>query len=534
MSVVAVIPARAASKRVPNKNIRLVADRPLVYYSIRNALDSELVDRVIVTTNSSEVRIIAQQLGAEVHWRDEALCGDDVSLDPVVYDVVKELDGVDYVVTMQPTAPLLTVATLDDAIRRAREDNLDTLISVTNVPRLSWKGGRGSRIPEYEKRENSQHLPPRYIEVGAFMISKKTVISETSRIGERVDVYELPESESLDVSNFNDLYIASRRLEDERVAIYVNGNNKRGIGHIYRALEIADEFYSKPDIYYDTNQTDPKVFGKTSHRLIPVDGIADLFERCRKKRYTIFINDILTTSIDYMIGLRSVVPEAKIVNFEDDGEGQIKADLVFNALYADDELPQVKAGERYYISSKPFLFYSPIKIKKSVEKVFLSFGGADPQNYSDRLLNIVAGNKKYDQFQFVCVLGRAKLNVDDLLKYNAYDNIEVLYDVSNMPEIMSSCDVAITSRGRTGYELAILGIPSISMAQNRREEKHGFVCNENGFTYIGLNPPDEIIESNLDMYLNLSQVARQRFQDMLLSHDLRHGRKRVMNLIRSL
>ena len=265
-----------------------------------------------------------------------------------------------------------------------------------------------------------------------------------------------------------------------------------------------------------------------------MDGIADLFERCRKKRYTIFINDILTTSIDYMIGLRSVVPEAKIVNFEDDGEGQIKADLVFNALYADDELPQVKAGERYYISSKPFLFYSPIKIKKSVEKVFLSFGGADPQNYSDRLLNIVAGNKKYDQFQFVCVLGRANLNVDDLLKYNAYDNIEVLYDVSNMPEIMSSCDVAMTSRGRTGYELAILGIPSISMAQNRREEKHGFVCNENGFTYIGLNPPDEIIESNLDMYLNLSQVARQRFQDMLLSHDLRHGRKRVMNLIRSL
>ena len=146
MSVVAVIPARAASKRVPNKNTRLVADRPLVYYSIRNALVSELVDRVIVTTNSSEVRIIAQQLGAEVHWRDEALCGDDVSLDPVVYDVVKELDGVDYVVTMQPTAPLLTVATLDDAIRRAREDNLDTLISVTNVPRLSWKGGRGSRL----------------------------------------------------------------------------------------------------------------------------------------------------------------------------------------------------------------------------------------------------------------------------------------------------------------------------------------------------------------------------------------------------
>lgn len=103
-----------------------------------------------------------------------------------------------------------------------------------------------------------------------------------------------------------------------------------------------------------------------------------------------------------------------------------------------------------------------------------------------------------------------------------------------MPEIMSGCDIALTSRGRTGYELAMLGIPTIAMAQNKREEKHGFVCNENGFTYIGLNPADEIIESNLQMYLDLSQKSRRRFQEMLLSHDLRGGRKRVMRLINAL
>ena len=99
---------------------------------------------------------------------------------------------------------------------------------------------------------------------------------------------------------------------------------------------------------------------------------------------------------------------------------------------------------------------------------------------------------------------------------------------------MSGCDIGITSRGRTGYELALLGIPSIAMAQNKREEKHGFVCNENGFTYIGLNPEDEIIKSNLDMYLQLPAKSRARFQEMLLSHDLRGGRQRVMNLINSL
>ena len=179
------------------------------------------------------------------------------------------------------------------------------------------------------------------------------------------------------------------------------------------------------------------------------------------------------------------------------------------------------------------MFYEPIKIQEQVKSVFISFGGADPQNYSDRLLNMIC-KPEYQEYEFVVVLGRAKNNVEKLLEYNKYKNIKVLCDVPNMPELMTSCDIGITSRGRTGYELAILGIPSIAMAQNKREEKHGFVCNENGFSYIGLNPADEIIESNLKMYLRMSKESRQRFQDMLLDHDLRGGRKRVMSLINGL
>lgn len=196
-------------------------------------------------------------------------------------------------------------------------------------------------------------------------------------------------------------------------------------------------------------------------------------------------------------------------------------------------LPQVKAGEKYYIPGKTFMFYEPIKIKKNVERIFISFGGADPQNYSDRLLAIIS-KSEYQNYHFVVVLGRAKYNVESLMEYNKYSNIEVLYDVANMPELMSSCDIAVTSRGRTGYELAILGIPSIAMAQNQREEKHGFVCNENGFTYIGLNPANEIIEGTLKTYLGLSKESREQFHKKLLSHDLRGGRKRVMALINNL
>lgn len=536
LRILAVIPARAGSKGIPNKNVRLVGGRPLVYYAIKNALDSKLVTHVVVTTDSDTVRIIAQQMGAEVCRRPAALCADDVTLDAVVADAVPEGEW-DYVVTMQPTSPTLRRETLDAAIERAVADGLDTLISVVNEPRLSWSVGEGGEVrPNYAARLNRQWLPADYAETGAFVVSRASCVTLETRIGEKVGVFEVPAGEGIDVDTFDDLRCAAAHLDRERVAIYVNGNNARGVGHVYRALEIADEFFSKPDIYYDANQTDPAVFGGTAHTLVGVDGIADLFGRLKHQDYTLFVNDILTTSIDYMIGLRSVLPQScKVVNFEDDGEGASKADLVFNALYGEGDLPQVRAGERYYIPSKTFLFYEPIPIRERVGRVFVSFGGADPQNYSDRLLAIVAADpERYAPYRFTVVLGRAKLNVDELMRYNGLPNVEVLFDVANMPELMSACDVAVTSRGRTGYELAMLGVPSIAMAQNRREEKHGFVCNENGFTYLGLNPPDEVVKSNLDMYLGLSREARLRFQDMLLSHDLRSGRRRVMGLINSL
>ena len=532
MNILAIIPARAGSKGVPNKNIRIVGDRPLIYYSINNALKSQCITDVIVTTDSPEVKIIATQMGAQVKWRDEKFCQDDVTLDSVVADAIPEGTW-DYIVTMQPTSPTLKMSTLDSAIKYAIENDLDTLISAINHPHLSWGIKDGRLTPNYEKRLNRQYLPPCYMETGAFVISKASVVTPQTRIGSKVEVFEISEKESQDIDTFTDLRVVNNIINEEKVGIYVNGNNTRGVGHIYRSLELADEFYVKPDIYYDINQTDSKVFGKTTHNIIPVQSIAELYQICKEKQYTYFINDILTTSIDYMLGLRAMMPHAKIINFEDDGEGALKADLVFNALYHDAEVAQMYAGEKYYICGKTFLFYNPIDINDKVKRIFIGFGGADPQNYSDRLLGMIT-KPEYEEYHFVVVLGKAKHNVDALLEYNRYPHIEVLFDVCNMPELMSSCDIGITSRGRTGYELALLGIPSIAMAQNHREEKHGFVCNENGFTYLGLNPSDEIIESNLKMYLNLSKEIRERFQTLLLSHDLKHGRRRVMSLINSL
>lgn len=534
MKVLAVIPARAGSRGVPNKNIRLLNDKPLISYSIDNALGSKYITDVIVTTDSETIKSIALQKGVCVRDRDEVLCGDSVTLDAVVYDAQKDGEW-DYVVTMQPTSPTLTVETLDSAISFAIENDYDTIISAINRPHLAWtvSSGNGEIIPAYKERLNRQYLPPHYEETGAFVISKSKFVTQKSRLGEKIGVFEIPENEAIDIDTFNDLRIAESILSGRSVAIFVNGNNQIGLGHIYRVLELADEFYCKPDIIYDCTVTDVAVFGETKHNLIPVEGVEGLFSYLKDKSYQIFINDILSTDFLYMARLKKALPTAKLVNIEDDGEGTKIADLVINALYEQSVHDNTYCGEAYYITPKLFLFYSPINIKKKVKRVFICFGGADPQNYTNKYLEIIS-SKEYSDYHFVVVLGKAKADASLLMKTSYPNNIEIYYDVKNMPELMTSCDVAITSRGRTAYELALLGIPTISLAQNEREALHGFVSSKNGFEYLGLIPSLSVMKRSLDGYLSMSQEGRISIQKQLLGHNLRKGRGRVMHLIRSL
>ena len=177
MKILAIIPARAGSRGIPNKNIRIIGEHPLIYYSIKNAINSSLITDVIVSTDSPEVRIIAQQMGVSVHWREKFLCGDAVTLDAVIADAVPKDTQWHYIITMQPTSPTLRVKTLDMAIQYAIDNDLDTVISAINVPHLSWGERNGKKVPNYTERLNRQYLPPCYMETGAFIVSRASVIT---------------------------------------------------------------------------------------------------------------------------------------------------------------------------------------------------------------------------------------------------------------------------------------------------------------------------------------------------------------------
>ena len=156
MKIIAVIPARAGSRGIPNKNIRLINGRPLIAYSIDNAKKSKYINDIIVSSDSKEVKIIAEYMNVQYKERDKALCDEKTTLDSVIYDAVHNL-SYDIVITMQPTSPTLRPETLDSAIEYFIANDLDTLISACNDPRLSWRREQSRIVPNYKKRVNRQY-----------------------------------------------------------------------------------------------------------------------------------------------------------------------------------------------------------------------------------------------------------------------------------------------------------------------------------------------------------------------------------------
>ena len=534
MRILAVIPACEGSVTLPNKNMRVIHGKPMIYYVIRNALLSKYITDVIVTSNSNDILTVAKRMDVMIRRRDSSLCNAQVSLDRVVWDVFEQLDknDYDYVVTMQSVSPTLHVDTLDTAFEKMFEEGYDTLISVKQQSQFYWSVNEGIPVPMQSERMNRHCLPPFYMEIGAFLITRTKFIREDSRVGDNVGIYELTGDEAIDVFSFGDLKQAENALERKSAAIYVNGNNNIGLGHISRALQVADEMFAKPDIYYDQNITDPVVFGDTTYNLVPVNGLEELVRKLREQSYDIVINDVLNTSKHYMESVRSALPSARIINYEDEGEGAPFADIVVNALYETGTQPNVISGSQYYIIPKMFLLYDVIPVKEKIQNVIVTFGGADPSNYTEMVLHLV-DDPAYQDIHFYVVVGKANKMAAMLSCYDCHHNVTILYNIDNMAEIMSQCDAAVSSRGRTCFELAALGIPTLSIAQHEREERHDFVSEENGFLCLPAHAGEERIHSTLRHLLSLSQAERLDLQQRMLRHDLRNGRKHVSEIIHS-
>lgn len=132
MKIVAEIPARYGSKRVKNKNLRLMDGYPLVYYAINAAKNAKTIDEVYVNTENDQIGQIAIDNGVKYYKRNPDLAQDTVTSDQFNYDFMKNIDT-DIVVMVNPVAPLITWEDIDKMVYYYLNNNLDTLIPVCEV-----------------------------------------------------------------------------------------------------------------------------------------------------------------------------------------------------------------------------------------------------------------------------------------------------------------------------------------------------------------------------------------------------------------
>ncbi len=131
-----IIPARGGSKGIPRKNIRLLAGKPLIAYTIETAKKCRSITKVVVTTDDSEIAEIASRYGAEVPFlRPKNLAEDNTPILPVLRHAIAFLEQrgerYDAIVLLEPTSPLRTVEDIEQAILKLAEGNTDTVVTVS-------------------------------------------------------------------------------------------------------------------------------------------------------------------------------------------------------------------------------------------------------------------------------------------------------------------------------------------------------------------------------------------------------------------
>ena len=161
------------------------------------------------------------------------------------------------------------------------------------------------------------------------------------------------------------------------------------------------------------------------------------------------------------------------------------------------------------------------------------FGGTDPANLNKMLYKIVEKiSDKYVGINFSFITGIGYDNEGNGVISQPEKNIYVYPNVPNVTKFMKDADLAITSQGRTIFELAAMGIPAIVLSQNKRENTHKFAQMENGFLNLGMGSivDERVVENTVDWLINTPEIRRNMY-DLMTSLDLRSGVKRVVKII---
>lgn len=233
MNIIAIIPARGGSKGLPNKNIRLLIEHPLIAYSIKAATTSKYITRTIVSTDSPEIAQIAQTYGAEIPFiRPEAIAGDfstDLEVFQHALNWLAEHENYrpDLVVQLRPTSPVRQVGIIDRCIQKLIDSTADSLRVVTESPITPYKMWT---IEEENKpmtpllqldsidepyNQPRQKLPKTYWQIGMLDVIRTNIITtQNSMSGKNILPHIVSNEFAVDIDDIESFIKAEKTIKN--------------------------------------------------------------------------------------------------------------------------------------------------------------------------------------------------------------------------------------------------------------------------------------------------------------------------------
>ena len=221
---IAIIPARGGSKEIPRKNLKFIYGKPLLAHSIEAAKSSTCIERVIVSTDDEEIAGVAEKYGAEVVMRPESLSTDDSPSEEALIHTVETLERtasleIGFIVFLQATSPIRPVGVIDKCLKKLRENNGDSLLTVTLDHLFYWREelGAGKSVHNYQVRPMRQQAKKEeliYKENGSIYIMKRDILmKERDRLGGKIILFPMRYEDSFGIDSEFDFWLTERVFE---------------------------------------------------------------------------------------------------------------------------------------------------------------------------------------------------------------------------------------------------------------------------------------------------------------------------------
>ncbi len=218
--ILAMVPARSGSKGLTGKNLKILGDKPLVAWPVKAALNSQYIDKVIVSTDSEEIADVASACGAEVPFiRPASLAGDNSTTFSVIRHLVdyyeKNHETFDYFILLEPTSPLTTSDDIDKAIMKLEEHRnvADSIVGVSKLEsfhpqfcvEITSEGFIDQYMGDLGSSTRRQDLKDLYFREGSLYLSKtKALIDNKGFYHKRTIPYIVPKWKSFEVDDIVD------------------------------------------------------------------------------------------------------------------------------------------------------------------------------------------------------------------------------------------------------------------------------------------------------------------------------------------